>query len=319
MRMVDHDEAATGPWTVPVAGDTATAHVTLLGLAGRTPDDVLADARLRLADGLLPGPVTPVLAPVATYAFRAGPDAGGPPLLDLTGAALDPPDRAATAAVAGLTGATALWRSFRGPASWDPPGTAPTRVYVLAADVPPGRLPALTATVMRALASAGVPAPQVEAYAPDTDLPGYQRSARGASALLWTSTPRPPVRLARVFDRGGADGPRFDPDHERLADPERGRVADWLAAGEPILATTRTAVDVVEPGRGAVVPLSFRTDGQWVWTDTVTYYLRGYALAPDRALLDHIRARDYAAVAVDAAGEHRALATLLARAGSGAS
>ncbi|WDZ83746.1 hypothetical protein [Micromonospora cathayae] len=305
--MVDHDDAV------------ATAHVRLLELAGRVPDDVLADARFRLADGVLPGPVTPVLAPVTAYAFRAATDAGAPPLLDLTGAEVDPPDRAATAAVAGLAGATALWRTWRGPASWDPPGTAPTRVYLLAADVPLGRLPALAATLMRALADAGVTAPQVEAYPPGDDLPGYQRSARGASALLWAAGVRPPVRLARVFDRGGADGPRFDPDHQRLAAPERDRVAAWLAAGEPILATTQTATDIVDPARGAVVPLSFRTDGQWVWTDTVTYYLRRYGLAPDRELLDHIRAREYTAVEVDAVGEHRALATLLARTGRGAS
>ena len=29
-----------------------------------------------------------------------------------------------------------------------------------------------------------------------------------------------------------------------------------------------------------MVPLSFRTDGSWIWTDAVSYFLRTYALSP---------------------------------------
>ncbi|SDP99237.1 hypothetical protein [Lentzea jiangxiensis] len=47
--------------------------------------------------------------------------------------------------------------------------------------------------------------------------------------------------------------------------------------------------DVVEPARTATVPTNFVTDGMWVWTDIVTYYLRNYRLAPEPLLLQHIR------------------------------
>jgi hypothetical protein len=288
-------------------------HETLLGLAGRVPDDVLADARLRLADGTPAGAVEPVFAAEVAYAFTPATGTAVPPLLDLVGGELDRADQAAATAAARLPGAAALWRAWRSAPAWEPPGTAPTRVYLLEADVPPATLPAATAGLMRDLSAAGVAAPQVETYRPGSDLPSYQQAARGGSALLWTAGETPPVRLARVFDRGGAEGPGFDPAHERLEDAERDRVAQFLAAGEPILVTTKTAGDIVEPERGPVVPLSFRTDGHWVWTDTVTYYLRQYSLAPDRELLDHIRVRDYVVAEVDAAGEHRTLATLLAR------
>lgn len=35
----------------------------------------------------------------------------------------------------------------------------------------------------------------------------------------------------------------------------------------------------------------FRTDGEWIWTDTVEYYLSRHGLAPDAQLTAHIEAR----------------------------
>ncbi|GIE81820.1 hypothetical protein Aph02nite_77700 [Actinoplanes philippinensis] len=292
--MVDHDDAV------------ARAHRVLLGLAGRVPDEVLAAARLRLAEGVLPDLRESV---AHRFSFAASADPGGPALLDLSAGDLDPLDRAAAEAAAGESGARALWRSWRIPATAAPP----VRVYVLEAGAAEATLPRLTAAVMTALLDAGLTAPQVETYHSDVDLLPCQHAARGASALIWTRDERPPPRLARVFDRGGAAGVGFDPGHERLSGAERDRVAGYLDGGEPILATTRSAPDVFAPELGPIVPAGFRTDGRWIWTDTVTYYLRTYSLAPDAELLGHIRANDYAAVDVDAAAEHRALALLLTR------
>jgi hypothetical protein len=49
--------------------------------------------------------------------------------------------------------------------------------------------------------------------------------------------------------------------------------------------------DVVDPEAGSVVPMSFRTDGTWIWTDTVEYYLSRHQLAPDAELITHIEAQ----------------------------
>ncbi|MBT2232003.1 hypothetical protein [Nonomuraea sp. NEAU-A123] len=102
------------------------------------------------------------------------------------------------------------------------------------------------------------------------------------------------IAVARVFD-GVRDGvPYFEPGHPLVENPrERERLAGYLEAGTPILATTGLDVDRVEPERGEVVPLSFRTDGTYVWTDTVAYYLRAHHLRPDPELCAHIAAGGY--------------------------
>lgn len=98
--------------------------------------------------------------------------------------------------------------------------------------------------------------------------------------------------LARVFDTvHPVDGPAFAPDHPRVEDgDERRALAVYLREGEPVVMTTGLMADVLDPERGGVVPMNFRTDGTWIWTDTVTFYLEEYHLAPEPDLLAHLRA-----------------------------
>jgi hypothetical protein len=111
------------------------------------------------------------------------------------------------------------------------------------------------------------------------------------------------VLIARVF----ADGE----DQARLADPaERDRVAEYLAAGAPILMTTALTPDRLDPSRGSVVGASYRTDGRWVWSDALTYYVRVHALAPEHEFLEWIRVRDYACPAPDDSAQDAALDAL---------
>jgi hypothetical protein len=108
-----------------------------------------------------------------------------------------------------------------------------------------------------------------------------------------SSTSSTPFQLAAVFDRVDPEtGPSFDEDHLRLADgPERAEVADYLRSGPHVLMTPMLMDDVLDPERRGVVPMSYRTDGEWIWTDTIAYYLDEYALAPEPGLLAHIRAQ----------------------------
>lgn len=120
----------------------------------------------------------------------------------------------------------------------------------------------------------------------------------------------PAMPVARVFDglEPGTDEPYFAPDHPIVHDAaRRERLATYLRAGRPILTTTAQEVDRVDRSRGEVVPLSFRTDGAWIWTDTVTYYLEVHGLAPDPELGAHIAASGYTCPAVDDATARRAL------------
>jgi hypothetical protein len=100
-------------------------------------------------------------------------------------------------------------------------------------------------------------------------------------------------QLAAVFDKvDPVTGPAFDEDHPRLADgPDRAAVADYLRSGPHVLMTPMLMDDVLDPERRGVVPMSFRTDGEWIWTDTIAYYLDEYGLAPESGLLAHIRAQ----------------------------
>lgn len=237
---------------------------------------------------------------------------GAPPMLDLTDAPFefvdavtDDADLAAIEAMSRVPGPVALWRA------WRFGGSPAARVFLLEADVSADDLPAVTALLQQELAEAGVAHPLAEVYAPGDELPPYQLRARGAGALLWKATDVAPVAVARVFD--GVDpntGPWFAAEHPRLTGDELERVAGFLDAGLAVLVTTQRMDDVLQPGQGQVVPMSYRTDGQWIWTDSVTYYLRKYGLAPDPELLAHMRGRRFQAGAVDAVAEHRALSSL---------
>jgi hypothetical protein len=92
---------------------------------------------------------------------------------------------------------------------------------------------------------------------------------------------------------------------EDLAEIER--LGDYLRGGYLALTTATTMTDVLDPESGAVVPASFRTDGTWIWTDSVVYYLDRYGLAPDARLTEHIGAQIDRGVAVPDVGVENAI------------
>jgi hypothetical protein len=109
------------------------------------------------------------------------------------------------------------------------------------------------------------------------------------------ATPAPPAEfeIARVYDFADpVTGPGFAPDHPVIEDPdERDRLLDYLETGDMVLSTTARQDDILDPAAGAAVPASFRTDGTWIWTDAVAYYLSTHGMAPDARLLEHIDAQ----------------------------
>jgi hypothetical protein len=208
--------------------------------------------------------------------------------------------------------ANGLWRAWRCPAMptpWPPP----KRLYLVQTASAEEPLPMLTARLQRSLVQAGEFAPQVEVFVDPGDLPPYQRTALGCSALLWTAQATPPIQIAKLFDSvDEVGGPGFAASRPTLADPERAEVLAYLETASPLLTTTALMDDVIDESHRGVVPMSFRTDGLWVWTEAVAYYLRQYGLAPDSQLLHHIRARHYEIPPVGAVAQHRALAALQA-------
>jgi hypothetical protein len=103
------------------------------------------------------------------------------------------------------------------------------------------------------------------------------------------------IRTAPVFDGYTlGSGPYFAPDRGRIDDLEqRRRLAAYLRSGTIVLRSFALDPDVVEPGRGAVVPGSFRTDGSWLWSDALLYYVETHGVAPPADLAEHIAAAGY--------------------------
>jgi len=103
----------------------------------------------------------------------------------------------------------------------------------------------------------------------------------------------PLFRLARVFDFATPQtGPGFESGHRVITNvAEREWMLEFLRTGTAVLVSTARMKDVLNPHAGPVVPGNFRTDGTWIWTDAVTYYLEQHSLAPDEELARYIMAR----------------------------
>jgi hypothetical protein len=219
-----------------------------------------------------------------------------------------PADQAAVQAVAAEPGAVGLWRAWRFPDD-ESPWPPPKRVFVI--ETAGGDEPGLAARMAERLAEAGEADPQVEVCRTGSEVPVYTELARSSGELLWAAEPAPSIEVASVFDEVDADaGPGFRPGRAVLEADEADKVAEYLYGGEPLLMTTSLMDDVVDPSQAYCVPMSFRTDGHWVWNEASAYYAEEHQLAPDPGLLEHMRASDYVRPAVTGVGLYLALQAL---------
>lgn len=117
------------------------------------------------------------------------------------------------------------------------------------------------------------------------------------------------MRTPRVYDGLDESGQPVV-EREPLPEGERERVLAYLESAPVVLASRSFDVDAFDPERTDVVPLTFRTDGSWVWPGAVAYYLREHALAPDPDLVRHIRGRRFAVPEVGEPARELALAAV---------
>ena len=112
------------------------------------------------------------------------------------------------------------------------------------------------------------------------------------------SAPSGPPRLARVFDGESPAGtPWFSPGRRRLPEPiRRERVAAYLMSGRLIVRVSDSMPDPLDPRQR--LPMSYRTDGVWVWPEALAHYVLTRGVAPELDLLRRIEERGYAAPAV---------------------
>lgn len=298
-------------------------------LAGRVPDDALAIMRTAVADddpveaalvleellsdGLaLTGEEAAAGHDLLAADGKAPAAAEGAPRLDQLAAGpyefLEPagnrdPGRAAAAGEA-VGGLQALWRVDRR-------SSVATAGVWLAEAAPASDLLELTAEIQHVLAEDGELPPRVEVFAEGADLPPYHVAALAAAMLVWAAPDQPEPRLARVFD--GADpaaGPYFHHDHPCVDAAERDRLLAYLTRGQLVLDGFGSLDDVLDPAGAGAVPVGFRSDGRWVWTDTVSYYLQRHGLAPEPELRAHVLAAAGPPGPLSRLARHRALLAL---------
>ncbi|SNR51990.1 TNT domain-containing protein [Actinomadura mexicana] len=126
--------------------------------------------------------------------------------------------------------------------------------------------------------------------------------------------PRPGLRRARIFDHAGPDGSRPAVSRPPVPPDEAGRVAEYLRRAPTVTAARSNAPDRLDPSRGAAVPLAFHTDGTWVWSGAVAYYLSEHGVPPEPDLVAHIRANAFRVPDVDDGAMNAANAAVTGRA-----
>ena len=102
-------------------------------------------------------------------------------------------------------------------------------------------------------------------------------------------------RFARLGDGRDAVGRIFfSPQRGRISDMgERARVLRYLMHCPTVGVGSEYMRDNLDPERCDDIRTVFRTDGRWVWTSAVEYYLREHGIAPEAELLNRIKAAHY--------------------------
>jgi hypothetical protein len=270
----------------------AGVHRVLAHLAGRVPDDFLADARQALADGdliYLPDalseriasdrlgmPAADIEALANAQRFFTGGStpalldwipveqlppptcrfaATGPVLRDEHGNPLpDVLDYAAVGMVRLQPDAVALWRAFR---TDDAPDATPHHVYLV--ELAPGGEPwSAAGDLQRSLADFGSGPPRVEVFTPDEEPGPYQRAARAVAEQLWTGGSD-----AAVTDAHPPAAPPGRQVVDRAVDAARAgdldalrRLIDWQLTGAPRVARGLAELDPDERGPVAAEALA---------------------------------------------------------------
>jgi hypothetical protein len=102
-----------------------------------------------------------------------------------------------------------------------------------------------------------------------------------------------------VFDQVEPEGGRPSVSRPAVPDGEVAPLVAYLRQAPVVMAARSYAPDQLDGSRGERVPLTFHTDGSWVWAGAVAYYLDEHGVPPEPDLVAHIRARGFRVPEVD--------------------
>ena len=136
-------------------------------------------------------------------------------------------------------------------------------------------------------------APPVEAYAEELRL--FPRADANIPVWLGGTGAAPALRTAEVFDGEG----RPITERPAVSPEDHAQVLEYLERAPIVLSARSYDADRIDPQRPASVPLTFHTDGSWIWPGATGYYLRTHGVAPDSDLVEHIRRTGFRMPEVD--------------------
>jgi hypothetical protein len=125
-----------------------------------------------------------------------------------------------------------------------------------------------------------------------------------------------PLRRAKVFDGRKDDGSPLVLRPDLASLDEIMRVVGYLKAAPTILLGRGLDKDAWSPDDPPAVPRTFSTDGTWIWSGAVTFYLQKYGMPVEPDLLAHIRALNHVAPEVSAEAREAAGRQVLSRDGA---
>lgn len=96
------------------------------------------------------------------------------------------------------------------------------------------------------------------------------------------------LRIAEVFDGTDANG-RPIIQRPAVASEEYDRVLDYLEQAPVVTTAPGYDTDRMSPDDTPSVPQTFHTDGHWIWSGAVPYYLRRHTIPPEQELIAHMR------------------------------
>ncbi|XVQ10060.1 hypothetical protein ACQP1W_47360 [Spirillospora sp. CA-255316] len=124
------------------------------------------------------------------------------------------------------------------------------------------------------------------------EVPAWLAAATGTAAEAEADGGEPELRMAKPFDSMAPDGA---PVVQRppVPDEDRDAVVRYLQQAPIVLAARSFDTDLMDPQRASNVPLTYHTDGTWIWPGAVGYYLKKHGLPPEPDLVAHIRAAGF--------------------------
>lgn len=102
------------------------------------------------------------------------------------------------------------------------------------------------------------------------------------------------MRIARLWSVVDADGnPDVEQGMTHIDESERSAFSAYLDSAELVIASPMTVKDQINPASGSGIPVMWFTDGEWIWSAQLSYYLDKYGLIFETDLLDHIRSAGF--------------------------